>query len=52
MSTATAPLRAAASPVAYARDLVLLSKPRLSGLVLLTCAGGLALAPGEIGLEG
>ncbi len=44
----TAPLRAAASPLAYARDLVLLSKPRLSGLVVLTCAGGLALAPGEI----
>ncbi|HET8539423.1 MAG TPA: heme o synthase [Anaeromyxobacter sp.] len=48
MSTAAAPLRAAASPLAYARDLVLLSKPRLSGLVVLTCAGGLALAPGEI----
>lgn len=49
MTTATAPLRAAVSPLAYARDLVLLSKPRLSGLVVLTCAGGLALAPGEIG---
>ncbi len=50
MSTATAPLRVAASPLAYARDLVLLSKPRLSGLVVLTCAGGLALAPGDVGL--
>ena len=50
MNTATAPLRVAASPLAYARDLVLLSKPRLSGLVVLTCAGGLALAPGEIGV--
>src|SRR5512143_1685047 len=49
MNTATAQLRAAVSPLAYARDLVLLSKPRLSGLVVLTCAGGLALAPGRIG---
>ncbi len=49
MNTATAPLRVATSPLAYARDLVLLSKPRLSGLVVLTCAGGLALAPGDIG---
>jgi protoheme IX farnesyltransferase len=50
MNTATAPLRLSAAPLAYARDLVLLSKPRLSGLVVLTCAGGLALAPGELGL--
>ena len=50
MNTATAPLRAAISPFAYARDVVLLSKPRLSGLVVLTCAGGLALAPGRIGV--
>jgi protoheme IX farnesyltransferase len=50
MNTATHPLRAPAAPLAQARDLVLLSKPRLSGLVVLTCAGGLALAPGEIGL--
>ena len=51
MSTATVPAtaRVAPSPLAYARDLLLLSKPRLSGLVLLTCAGGLALAPGSIG---
>jgi protoheme IX farnesyltransferase len=50
MNTATAPLRVAASPLAGARDLLQLSKPRLSGLVVLTCAGGLALAPGEIAL--
>jgi protoheme IX farnesyltransferase len=47
---AASPARPAASPLAYARDLLLLAKPRLSGLVVLTCAGGLALAPGEIGL--
>ncbi len=47
-TTTTASLRAAASPLAYARDVLLLAKPRLSGLVVLTCAGGLALAPGEI----
>jgi protoheme IX farnesyltransferase len=33
----------------YAKDLLLLAKPRLSGLVVLTSAGGLALAPGRIG---
>jgi heme o synthase len=49
-ATATAATRAASSPLAYARDLLLLSKPRLSGLVVLTCAGGVALAPGEIGV--
>lgn len=50
MPTATAPLRSVeASPAAYLGDLVLLSKPRLSGLVVLTSAGGLALAPGRIG---
>jgi protoheme IX farnesyltransferase len=49
MSVATVPARVAASPLAYARDLVLLAKPRLSGLVVLTSAGGLALAPGRIG---
>lgn len=50
MTTATAPLRAAVAPLAHARDLLLLSKPRLSGLVVLTCAGGLALAPGDLPL--
>jgi protoheme IX farnesyltransferase len=33
----------------HLRDLVLLAKPRLSGLVVLTSAGGVALAPGEMG---
>jgi len=51
MPSATVPVRtAASSPLAYARDLVLLSKPRLSGLVMLTTAGGLGLAPGRIGV--
>jgi protoheme IX farnesyltransferase len=54
MPTASAPAPATArsvagSPLAYARDLVLLAKPRLSGLVVLTTAGGLALAPDRIG---
>jgi heme o synthase len=49
MTTASAPARAASPPLVYLRDLVLLAKPRLSGLVVLTCAGGLALAPGTIG---
>ncbi len=49
MTGVTAPARVATSPLAYARDLVLLAKPRLSGLVVLTSAGGLALAPGRIG---
>jgi protoheme IX farnesyltransferase len=51
MSAATAPaVRASPSALAYARDLLLLAKPRLSGLVVLTSAGGLALAPGRIGV--
>ncbi|HUL60354.1 MAG TPA: heme o synthase [Anaeromyxobacteraceae bacterium] len=41
--------RAAPHPLAYARDLVLLAKPRLSGLVVTTAAGGMFLAPGRIG---
>jgi protoheme IX farnesyltransferase len=41
--------RLARSALQYARDIVLLAKPRLSGLVVLTTAGGLALAPGRIG---
>jgi protoheme IX farnesyltransferase len=44
---ATVHIRRGALP--YARDLLLLAKPRLSGLVVLTTAGGLALAPGRIG---
>jgi len=51
MTVATAPARAAAaSPLSFVKDLLLLAKPRLSGLVVLTSAGGLALAPGRIGV--
>ncbi len=51
MTTATVPARAVPStPLGYARDVLLLAKPRLSGLVVLTNAGGLALAPGRIGV--
>jgi protoheme IX farnesyltransferase len=48
----TVPLEAPApaSPLAHARDLLLLAKPRLSGLVVTTAAGGMALAPGHIGV--
>jgi protoheme IX farnesyltransferase len=50
VTVATAPARAATrSPLLVLRDLVLLTKPRLSTLVLVTTAGGLALAPGDIG---
>jgi protoheme IX farnesyltransferase len=50
VTVATAPARAATrSPLLVLRDLVLLAKPRLSTLVLVTTAGGLALAPGDIG---
>lgn len=49
MFTGTAPqTRTVTSPLAYLRDLVQLSKPRLSSLVIITAAGGIALAPGEI----
>lgn len=47
-AVATAP-RVTPSPLQYAKDLLLLAKPRLSGLVVLTTAGGVALAPGRIG---
>jgi heme o synthase len=50
MTATTAPARTAVAPLGYARDLLLLAKPRLSGLVVLTSAGGLALAPGGIGV--
>jgi protoheme IX farnesyltransferase len=43
--TAVAPRPA---PLQLARDLLQLAKPRLSGLVLLTTAGGMWLAPGAI----
>lgn len=49
MTVATAQVRTSQSPLAFLRDLVLLSKPRLSGLVMLTSAGGMWLAPGRIG---
>jgi protoheme IX farnesyltransferase len=42
------PARVATSPLALARELFLLAKPRLSALVLLTTAGGMWLAPGRI----
>ncbi|HSN89819.1 MAG TPA: heme o synthase [Anaeromyxobacteraceae bacterium] len=45
-----AQVRPAPAPLAYLRDLALLAKPRLSTLVLVTASGGLALAPGRIGL--
>ncbi len=43
-----APARLATSPLALARELFLLAKPRLSALVLLTTSGGMWLAPGRI----
>ncbi|HET8540090.1 MAG TPA: heme o synthase [Anaeromyxobacter sp.] len=44
-----APARAQPGALQVARDVLLLAKPRLSGLVVLTTAGGLGLAPGRIG---
>ncbi len=49
MPGATVQGRTAATPLGTAKDLLLLAKPRLSALVVLTGAGGLALAPGRIG---
>lgn len=49
MLSGTAQARDLPSPLAYARDLFLLAKPRLSGLVVTTAAGGMWLAPGRIG---
>lgn len=49
MTVAAAQARAVPSALQYGKDLLLLAKPRLSGLVVLTTAGGVALAPGEIG---
>lgn len=48
-AVAAAQPRVEPSPLQYAKDLLLLAKPRLSGLVVLTTAGGVALAPGRIG---
>ncbi len=47
--TAAAQARVSPNALQYAKDVLLLAKPRLSGLVVLTSAGGLALAPGRIG---
>ncbi len=49
MTVATAQVRTSSSALAFLGDLFLLSKPRLSGLVMLTSAGGMWLAPGRIG---
>jgi protoheme IX farnesyltransferase len=49
ISAATTAARPGTAPlVAQLRDIVLLSKPRLSTLVMITCGGGLWLAPGGI----
>lgn len=48
MTTALAPARDAISPLLHLRDVILLSKPRLSTLVMITCGGGMWLAPGDI----
>jgi heme o synthase len=48
VTSASVPARTASQPLTYLKDLVLLAKPRLSGLVMLTCAGGMWLAPGPI----
>ncbi len=49
LTTGTASARAAPQPLGYLKDLILLAKPRLSGLVVTTAAGGMWLAPGHIG---
>ncbi len=46
--TSTARTQSIVSPLAHARDLALLAKPRLSGLVVSTAAGGMWLAPGQL----
>jgi protoheme IX farnesyltransferase len=48
MTTALAPSGAAPSILFQLRDVILLSKPRLSSLVMITCAGGMWLAPGVV----
>ncbi len=45
MPASLARVHAAPSPLAYARDVVSLAKPRLSTLVVCTTAGGMWLAP-------
>jgi protoheme IX farnesyltransferase len=46
-ATTTIAAHARPSPVQLARDVIALGKPRLSGLVLSTTAGGMWLAPGS-----
>jgi protoheme IX farnesyltransferase len=45
MPASLARVHAAPSPLAYARDVISLAKPRLSTLVVCTTAGGMWLAP-------
>ena len=47
-TAATGQVRTAPSPLAVVRDVALLGKPRLSGLVVCTAAGGMWLAPGHL----
>jgi len=49
MPAPVARVQAAPSPLAFARDVVSLAKPRLSTLVLCTTAGGMWLAPARPG---
>jgi protoheme IX farnesyltransferase len=49
MPVPVARVQAAPSPLAFARDVVSLAKPRLSTLVLCTTAGGMWLAPARPG---
>jgi protoheme IX farnesyltransferase len=44
----SAAARSPASTLAFLREVVQLAKPRLSGLVIFTTAGGLLLAPGHV----
>ncbi|MGC3997594.1 MAG: heme o synthase [Anaeromyxobacter sp.] len=44
----TSALRAIGMPLGQVKDVILLSKPRLSTLVMVTCGGGMWLAPGHI----
>lgn len=46
----TAAVRAPPTTLAFLREVVLLAKPRLSGLVVFTTTGGLLLAPGTVPL--
>ena len=48
LAAAPVTLREPATGLALLRELVLLAKPRLSGLVVFTTTGGLLLAPGHV----